>query len=290
MTPARIVILIVALVAAVGLALLVHGLFAQPKGPPPAALAAAPAPTMTRVLVAKTDLAVGDRLSDQNMSWQGWPTATLNVAYITDGDTTVAKAPVDSAMQKASKTVGDIASGGGPKMRAMIGDVVREPLYAGEPITAKKIVRSGDTSYMAIRLPQGMRAMALPLSLESGAGGFIEPGDRVDVLSTHQDSNKNSNSGGMVTETVLSNALVLAIDQKTDAPKTGAPVSGATITLEVPDVNASVVAKARTQGGLTIALRSYADIGGQTGGPSADDGHSVKIFKGGAPAEVVTAQ
>jgi pilus assembly protein CpaB len=288
MTPARIVILIVALVAAVGLALLVHGLFAQPKAPPPAALAAAPAPTMTRVLVAKTDLAVGERLSDQNMSWQGWPTATLNIAYITDGDTTVAKAPVDSVVQKASKTVGDIASGGGPKMRAMIGDVVREPIYAGEPITAKKIVRSGDTSYMAIRLPQGMRAMALPLSLESGAGGFIEPGDRVDVLSTHQDSNK-SGGGGMVTETVLSNALVLAIDQKTDAAK-ATTVSGATITLEVPDMNASVVAKARTQGGLTIALRSYADIGGLTGGPSADDGHSVKIFKGGAPAEVVTAQ
>ena len=287
MTPARIVILIVALVAAVGLALLVHGLFAQPKAPPPAAVAAAPQ-TMTRVLVAKTDLAVGDRLSDQNISWQGWPTATLNVAYITDGDTTVAKAPVDSVMQKASKTVGDITTGGGPKMQAMIGQIVREPIYAGEPITAKKVVRSGDTSYMAIRLPQGMRAMALPLSLESGAGGFIEPGDRVDIMSTHQDQNKNS-SNGMITETVLSNALVLAIDQKTDAAKANA-VAGATITLEVPDVNASAVARARTQGGLTIALRSYADIGGQTGGPSADDGHSVKIFKGGAPAEVVTAQ
>ena len=288
MTPARIVILIVALVAAVGLALLVHGMFAQPK-PAPATVAAAPAPAMTRVLVAKTDLAVGDRLSDANMSWQGWPTSTLNVAYITDGDTTVSKAPVDAVMQKASKTVGDIATGGGPKMRAMIGDVVRQPLYAGEPITAKEIVRSGDTSYMAIRLPQSMRAIALPLSLESGAGGFIEPGDRVDVFSTHQDSNRNSSNGGMVTETILSNALVLAIDQKTDAAKTTS-VNGATITLEVPDVNASAVAKARTQGGLTIVLRSYADIGGPTGGPSANNGHDVKIFKGGAPAEVVTAQ
>ncbi len=289
MTPARIVILIVALVAAVGLALLVHGMFAQPKAPPTTTVAAAP--LLTRVLVAKTDLAVGARLTDQNMGWQGWPTATLNAAYITDGDTTAAaKAPVDAVMQKAGKTVTDIATGGGPKMRAMIGDVVREPIYAGEPITGKKVVLSGDTSYMAVRLPQGMRAVALPISLESGAGGFIEPGDRVDVFSTHQDSTKNSSSGGMVTETVLSNALVLAIDQKTDAAKTTNTVSGATITLEVPDVNASAVAKARTQGGLTIALRSYADIGGQTGGPSADDGHTVKIFKGGAAAEVVTAQ
>jgi pilus assembly protein CpaB len=174
-------------------------------------------------------------------------------------------------------------------MQAMVGDVVREPIFAGEPITSKKIVRSGDTSYMAVRLPEGMRAMALPLSLESGVGGFIAPGDRVDIMSTHPDQAKNS-AGGMITETVLSNALVLAIDQKTDSPKTGGTVTGTTITVEVPVANASAIAKARTQGGLTMALRSYADIGGQTGGPSADNGHTVKIFKGGAAAEVVTAQ
>jgi pilus assembly protein CpaB len=289
MTPARIMILVVALVAAVGLAFVVHNMFAAPKAPPPTAVAAAP-PVLTRVLVAKTDLAVGDRLSDQNMSWQGWPTATLNVAYITDGESMAApKAPVDSVLQKASKTVSDMATGGGPKMQAMIGDVVREPIFAGEPITAKKVVRSGDTSYMAVRLPQGMRAMALPLSLESGAGGFISPGDRVDIMSTHADQSKTG-AGGMITETVLSNALVLAIDQKTDAPKTGANVTGTTITLEVPDINASAVAKARTQGGLTLALRSYADIGGRTGGPTSDDAHGIRIFKGGSAPEVVTAQ
>jgi len=258
MTPARILILVVALAAAVGLALLVHGMFAQPKAPTTVVAAAAP-PAMTRVLVAKTDLAVGDRLSADNMSWQGWPTATLNVAYISDGESAIA-----------------------PKSGV-------EPIYAGEPITAKKIVHSGDTSYMAVRLPEGMRAMALPLSIESGAGGFIAPGDRVDIMSTHADQTKNS-GGGMTTETVLSNALVLAIDQKTDAPKSGTTVTGVTITIEVPDINASAVAKARTQGGLTLALRSYADIGGRTGGPSADDGHGVRIFRGGAPAEVVTAQ
>jgi pilus assembly protein CpaB len=289
MTPARIVILVVALVAAVGLALIVHGMFATPKASPPTVAAAAP-PVLTRVLVAKTDLAVGDRLSDQNMSWQGWPTTNLNPAYITDGESAAQpKAGVEATLQKAGKTVTDMATGGGPKMQAMVGDVVREPIFAGEPITAKKIVRSGDTSYMAVRLPEGMRAMSLPLSLESGVGGFIEPGDRVDILSTHADQSKNG-TGGMITETVLSNALVLAIDQKTDAPKTGASVTGTTITIEVPDVNASSVAKARTQGGLTLALRSYADIGGRTGGPAAADAHAIRIFKGGSAAEVVTAQ
>jgi pilus assembly protein CpaB len=289
MTPARILILVVALGASVVLALIVHGIFAQPKAPAQTIVASAP-PVMTRVLVAKTDLAVGDRLSAENMSWQGWPTATLNVSYISDGESAATpKAGVDSVMQKASKTVSDMATGGGPKMQAMIGDVVREPIFAGEPITAKKIVHSGDTSYMAVRLPEGMRAMALPLSLESGVGGFISPGDRVDILSTHSDQSKTG-GGGMITETVLSNALVLAIDQKTDAPKAGATLSGVTITLEVPDINASAVAKARTQGGLTLALRSYADTGGRTGGPTADDAHGVRIFRGGAAVELVTAQ
>jgi len=186
--------------------------------------------------------------------------------------------------------VGDITSGGGPKMQAMIGAVVREPIYAGQPITAKVVIRSGDSSYMAVRLPSGMRAIAVPINVESGAGGFIEPGDRIDLLSTHADTTKAG--GGMVTDTVLANALVLAIDQKTDAPKAGAVMIGATLTLEVPADNADAVAKARAQGGLTIALRSYADMGGKTlakGPDQTDAGQSVRIFRGGQPAETVTA-
>jgi pilus assembly protein CpaB len=87
---------------------------------------------------------------------------------------------------------------------------------------------------------------------------------------------------------VLANALVLAIDQHTDSPKTGATVLGATVTLEVPEESATAVARARTQGGLTLALRSYADMAGHTTGRT-DDSHSIRIFKGGSPAETVSA-
>ena len=287
MTPARIAIVAVALVASVVLALFVHGLFSRPK-PAPAQVAAAPAPPMTRVLVAKADLGVGDRLSADNMAWQSWPAATLNAAYITDGQPVVApQGLAETTFSKARITVSDIASGGGQKMQAMIGDIVREPIYTGQPITAKMIIHSGDSSYMAVRLPSGMRAISLPINVESGAGGFIQPGDRIDVMSTHADNNKNG-SGGMITETVLTNALVLAIDQHTDSPKTGATVLGATVTLEVPEASASSVARARSQGGLTLALRSYADMSGRTAGHS-DDSHSIRIFKGGSPAETVSA-
>ncbi len=289
MTPARIVIILVALVAAVGLALVVHGMFGSAKPPPQMAMQPPP-PPMTRVLVAKTDLGVGDRLSPDNMAWQSWPAATLNAAYITDG--VVAAAPrgqTATAVSTATHTVGDIATGGGPRMQAMIGAIVRQPLYAGEPITDREIVRSGDSSYMAVRLPPGMRAMSLPLSAESGAGGFIQPGDHVDVFSTHTDSTRNG-SGGMVTEVVITNALVLAIDQHPDAPKNSPTLPGNTITLEVPASSVMALAKARAQTGLTIALRSYADIGGRPGGPTVGDGQTIRVFRGGGPAELVTAQ
>ena len=291
MTPARIVIILVALVAAVGLALLVHGMFGSSK-PPPAPVAAqqAPPPPMTRVLVAKVALAIGDRLSIDNMSWQPWPAATLNPAYVTDGVTTAAPTgQTASALASATSVVGDIATGGGPRLQAMVGAIVRQPIYAGEPITDNEIVRSGDSSYMAVRLPQGMRAMALPLSNESGAGGFIQPGDHVDVLSTHPDASKNGN-GGLVTEVVITNALVLAIDQHPDAPKNTPTLPGNTITLEVPEGSIMALAKARAMTGLSIALRSYADIGGRPGGPTVGDGHAVRVFRGGGPAELVTVR
>jgi len=287
MTPARIAIVLVALVASVVLALFVHNMFAQPKPAP--VIAAAPAPAMTRVLVAKADLAIGDRLSPDNMTWQSWPATTLNAEYITDGQTATApQGAAATAINKAGTVVGDITTGGGPKMQSLVGAIVRESIYTGQPITDKVIIRSGDTSYMAVRLPSGMRAISVPINVESAAGGFINPGDHIDLFSTHADTSKSG--GAMVTELVLSNVIVLAVDQHTDSPKTGSSIVGATATIEVPDAAAQSVAKARTQGGLTLALRSYADIGGTAShGTGADDSHSIRIFKGGSSAEVVSA-
>jgi pilus assembly protein CpaB len=170
----------------------------------------------------------------------------------------------------------------------MVGAIVRDSIAAGEPITAKKIVRSGDSSYMAVRLPPGMRAVSLPISVESGAGGFIQPGDRIDIISTHADATKSG--GGMVTETVLSNVPVLAIDAKIDNAKGAPSTPGTVVTIQVPVANVATVARARAQGGLMMALRSYADLSGATVGPSTADTHTVRLFRGAGAAELVTAQ
>ncbi|MBV9995577.1 MAG: Flp pilus assembly protein CpaB [Caulobacteraceae bacterium] len=286
MNPSRIAIIAVAGLAALVLAFLVHTMVSMPKSPVAAGPAAAPA--TTRVLTAKQDLAVGDRLSGENMTWQSWPATTLNAAYITDGSTEQAKpSGAAGAVKQASFVVGDMATGGGPKMQSMVGAIVREPIYAGEPITAAKIVRSSDSGYMAVRLPAGMRAMSVPVTVESGAGGFIQPGDHVDIVSSHPDTAHNG-QGGTVAETILANVKVLAVDQHTDTPKNATSLPGATLTLEVPADNVEGIARARSGGQLMMALRSYADIAGETS--SSSNNHAVRIFRGGGPAEVVTTQ
>jgi pilus assembly protein CpaB len=286
MNATRLAIIVVALVAAVGLALFVHNMFGK-KGPAPTPVAvAAPAPPMTRVLVARTPIAVGERLAPDNMTWQDWPAATVNAAYITDGAARPQLTGAAAAVNKAKTAVTDIANNGGPKLQTMVGAVAKDPIYAGEPITAAKLIRSGDTNYMAVRLPEGMRAMALPITPESGAGGFINPGDRIDVLSTHSDN--QSGAAVMVTDTVLSNALVLAVGGATESAKNSSSGGSATVTIQVPVEDVVAVARARTQSGLTLVLRSYADIGGRTAGPTA--GQTVRVFKGGGPAQMVIAQ
>ncbi|HUZ13279.1 MAG TPA: Flp pilus assembly protein CpaB [Caulobacteraceae bacterium] len=291
MNPARIAIILVAGVAAIALALVVRNMAAGPRTPAPVEhLASLPAQPMTRVLTARTDLAVGDRLSTDDMAWQPWPLANLNGAYISDGQTLEPQsAGAAAAISRIGGKLTDIATAGGPKLQAMVGAIVRDPIYAGEPITAAKIVRGGDSGYMAVRLPPGMRAMSLPVSVDSGAGGFIEPGDRIDVLATHPDTSK-SGQGGMITETVLSNVQVLAVDQHTNAVKGGTSLIGATLTLEVPAASADSLARAKAQGNLVMALRSYADIGGGPHGLGSGPAGAIRVFKGGAAAETVTAR
>jgi len=286
MNPARIAIVLVAGVAAVALALVVRTIAVKPGLGFQAHGASELAPPMTRVLVAKADLAPGDRLSVDNMTWQAWPVASANAAYVTDGQTATAPAGAMGAMTQAKTTVSDIATGGGPKMQGLVGSIVRDPIFTGEPITAKKIVRGGDSGYMAVRLPPGTRAMSLPLTVESGAGGFIQPGDRVDVLSTHADPSKNNT---MVTDVILADAKVMAIDQHTDTPKAGTSMVGASITLEVPVAAMDAGARARGPGSLAIALRSYADIGA-VAHSDASVQTGVRLIKGGGAAELVAAQ
>jgi pilus assembly protein CpaB len=288
MNPVRIAILGVALVAAIGLALLLRNLISPHK---PVVVAAAPAKPTARVLVAARDLAVATRLTQQDMAWQPWPADSLNPSFITDGS------PVTPATTGGAKAANgivtgakDMISGGGPQMQALTGAVVHDAIVKGEPIVKGKIVIAGEGGYMSVVLGPGMRAMSLPVSAETGAGGFVQPGDRVDVLEAHPDAGHKI-AGGYVSETVASNVRVMAVDQTTGPAKNGKSTVAATVTLEVPAGATPAMAEARTRGGVMLALRSYADMGGGPGGTmAATSGHAVRLFKGGQESEVTVTR
>jgi pilus assembly protein CpaB len=299
----RLMILGVALLAGMAcVALLAHGMAgAHPRL---VAVTAAPPPAPTvRVLTAKHDLSVGDTIAEADIQWQTWPVAALNPAYITDGPvkpaapatTGVAAAAAGKIAAVAHDTMTTPASGAGA---AVIGAIVRQPILTGEPIIAAKVVHAGGAGVMAVTLDPGMRAMALPLSAESAAGGFILPGDHVDIVMTRQlDSAPNPNGTTtnkvFTSNTVLDNVKVLAIDQSTGGQK-GAAVVGATGTVEVTEKQAETLLLAKSAGQLTFVLRSYADAQGPaTPGdlkrPNANS-NVVNVFRNGVSTPVMVTR
>ncbi|MGA0602646.1 Flp pilus assembly protein CpaB [Caulobacter sp. KR2-114] len=291
MNPVRIAILVVAAIAAVMVALLLRNVSAKPKAPPPTVVMQQPKFT-TRVLVASHDLPVGVRLGSQDMTWQPWPTDSINGAYITDGVKAAPKpAGVAGAAHDAQIAAKDVIDGGGAAMQSLQGAVVRSDIAKGEPIVAGKLVRAGDGGYMSVVLKPGMRAMAVPVSAETGAGGFIQPGDRVDVMQSFTDQNHKGPGNGVVDQIVVSNARVLAVDQSTEPPKNGRSAVAATITLEVPADAAPLITEAKTRGSIMLALRSYADMAGGPGHASvAGATPGMRLIKGGQITEVAVSR
>ena len=305
MKPARIIVICVAAVAAIGLALVVRAM-GSPSNSPTAVAAAAVVPTrpMAKVLVAAKDLQPGQRLTESDLAWKDWPVDEVNPAFITDGTTPPPSADAAAGEAPAARPEGAVASvtraaanltSGGAKAD-YVGSVVREPILAGEPIVSRKIVRAGDSGYMAAYLEPGMRAMAIRVTVETAAGGFILPGDRVDVLLTRETnlSNAGAQEGDrskFASSTVMQNIKVLAIDQSTRAGDDEQAVVGATATLEVGPRDAEALALAKSEGELSLVLRSYADTGGPSGrvAPVVRQSSAVRVYRGGAP-EVVVVQ
>lgn len=308
MKPARIIVICIAAVAAIGLALVVRAM-GSPSGQPTAVATAAPVETrpMAKVLVAAKDLQPGQRLTDGDMVWKDWPVDEVNPVFITDGTVPIPAAaatpapaqPADDdkpagAVASVTRAATNLATGGAKA--DYIGSVVREPILAGEPIVMRKIVRAGDSGYMAAYLEPGMRAMAIRVTVETAAGGFILPGDRVDVVLTRETnlSNVGTSEGDrakFTSATVMQNIKVLAIDQSTRAGDDEQAVIGATATLEVGPRDAEALALAKSEGELSLVLRSYADTAGPSGRVAAPTRQSaaVRVYRGGAP-EVVVVQ
>lgn len=183
-----------------------------------------------RILVAARTLRVGTILKEEDIKWQDWPEKGLSEAYF-------------AAPQE--------------KIKPLAGKVVRTPLTAGEPVTRASLVSQGDRGFMAAILTPGMRAVTVQLSPTSSVGGFIFPGDRVDVILSQSVPVPGTRIPYVVSETVFQNVRVLGVDQRSTANEDQVRIAK-TATLEVTPKMAEKVAMLSSLGTLSLSLRSLA--------------------------------
>ncbi len=229
----KLLLLIGALVVAVSTAMAARSLLSGAASPP--AEAAQEAAKGPKVLVAQRGLPVGTIITADSVSFQLWPKEMVQDAYFIDGNT---------------------------DMNKLLGTVVRYPITAGQPVTQGSLVAPGDRGFLAAALGPGMRAVTIPVSAKTGVGGFVFPGDHVDLMLTQTVQDKDGGNPLKATETILRNVRVLATDQSTETTvEDGKTVvrDFRTVTLEVTPKIAEKIAVSQTIGTLSLSLRSLAD-------------------------------
>ena len=230
MDKARILVLAIAGCAGLAALYLASGSDDKPAPAPPVAQL----PTVD-ILVAKTDIGLGQAVKPEDLQWQTWPAATASASF----------------MRRDSNA---------EAIKDVTGSIARAPFIQGEPIREQKLVKADGSGFMAAILPTGMRAVSTEISPETGAGGFILPNDRVDVLLSKRDKNPDRSGADIVnSEVILTNIRVLAIDQAPKEKDGTNALIGKTVTLELKPEQTETLARARQSGVLSLALRSIAD-------------------------------
>lgn len=263
---ARVALLVIALGAAGGAAYMARSIISTPE-PPKVVEQVVRTIETEQVLVTAEDVRMGEVIKPDKLQWQDWPRDALTERYITKG--------------ARGNAIDDVA-----------GSIARTPLMAGEPINEAKLVKPGRGGLMSAILPQGKRAISTKISPETGAGGFILPNDKVDVILTRREGSGEGQGGNsFFSETILENVRVLAIDQTISEKDGKQVVVGKTATVELTPSQAERLALAKELGELSLALRSLADSGDNA--PANDDrtkNGTVKILRFGVSSQVSTTR
>ena len=239
MNVVRLAVLGAAILAAGGAFFLMRSQSAQPQA---AAVGGPVAPEPeAMVLVARKPLAVGERLTPDALAWQAWPKAGVAEAFF--------------EQSVAPKAIEEWTNA-----------VVRYPMVQGEPLTAAKLAKAGDASVMAALLTPGMRAVSVPISVATGAGGFILPNDRVDIVLTRdmQVVDGQTTRQRTLSDVVIENVRVLAVDQTFAETAETRTVVGSTALLELSSADIATLQVADKLGDISLTLRSLADTAGPT--------------------------
>jgi len=215
------------------------------------------------VLVARTDIGLGQITNDSLFRWQSWPKETLTTGFITRDDRPDA-------------------------MTQLSGSIARAPIMAGEPVTQTKLVKAGQGGVLAAILPAGMRAISTRIKEETAVGNLILPNDRVDVILIRRVRSKGGQED-FVSDLLFGNVRVLAIGQEieTKEGKKSAEGNASTATLELTARQAELLALANSMGEISLSLRSIADLDvnqGPTAGvdPSVKESTAIRVLRYGA--------
>ncbi len=227
----KLLLLVGALIVAIGTAFAARSLFAGAASPQ--AAAAAKVQMGAKVLVANRALPAGTIITADAMGYQPWPKDLVQDVYFTEDKTDMSK---------------------------LLGTVVRHPITAGEPVTQGSLVSPGDRGFLAAALGPGMRAVTIPVSARTAVAGFVFPGDHIDLVLTQ--TVKGAAQPLKAAETIMKNLRVLATDQSTEQEQIEGKTrvkTFSTVTVEATPKIAEKIAVAQTIGTLSLSLRSLAD-------------------------------
>jgi pilus assembly protein CpaB len=214
------------------------------------------------VLVAAGDIGMGQQITADNVRWQTWPDEAVNESYIR-------KASSPNAVEELQ------------------GTTVRSQFITGEPIRQVKLARA-ESGFLSAILPSGKRAVAVRVSAQNTAGGFILPNDRVDVIQTLAQQATPDTPAENVSRTILTNVKVLAIDQTVEEQDGEAVVVGKTATLELDPAQVELITAAEASGTLSLSLRSVSDTDEVATAREERRSSTVKVIRSGRSHSVST--
>lgn len=157
-----------------------------------------------------------------------------------------------SMLQEISWPAEAVPAGAFTKIKDVVGQgrrVVLAAIEPHEPVLALKITGPGQRATLSALVKPGMKAVTIRVNDVEGVGGFVLPGDHVDVVLT-----RTIDKGQATTDVVLQNTRVLAIDQVADERAAKATVAKS-VTLEVSTINAQKLWLAASVGSLSLLLR-----------------------------------
>lgn len=177
-----------------------------------------------RVLISARDIQRGERITVEDTNWISWPKKAVQSSFITDEN---------------------------PEARDELAEAVaRSLIVTGEPIVNAKLVKADSGGLMSAIIAPGFRAVTLRVTPETSSGGFILPGDQVDVMLTSDGRGTNR------TRLLFQSVRVLAVNAIYSENSEAANIAGSNVTLELAPGDAESFMTARANGALSLVLRS----------------------------------